>query len=278
MKLTLSTLRTHIAELKLEHSTLRTHIAALSFLLLGSLLLVLASHVKTPWLSVLLLNVGSFIIASVVMTLIFRFWQLRGLLDDLFRHVGVAEQIQRARLSGCSVSFYEIVPGEELFTESNRLDLMVSYAATWRNTHESQLERFLARADAQLNVVLPDPDVKTTLNELGTRFGLESGEVERRIRESATFFQHLGVGARGTVRIYYFARAPHFTFYRFNNRVVFASYRHRQARGPVLTLIGGRGGEFYDWIRDEWYGITREGLASGITREFHVSRQAGPQL
>lgn len=258
--------------MKYERSTLRMAIVALGFLLLGVLALVVGSNVETRWLSVLALNTGAFIIASVVMALIFEFWQLRGLLEDLFRQTGVAEQIHRSQITGFSVSFHDNVPWEELFRESNRLDLMVSWASTWRNTHHIRLQNFLARDDAELDVVLPDPEVRSTLEELGTRFGMDPEEVKRKITGATEFFQQLGAGAHGIVRIYYLARAPHFTFYRFNNRAVFASYRHRPGRGTVLTLVANRGGEFYEWIRDEWYGITRDGLASGMIRQFYVSR------
>lgn len=258
--------------MKFERSTERTIIVALAFLIVGFLLLTFGSNVEPKWLSALAVNVGSFIIASVVMAVIFQFWQLRGLIDDLFRQARVAEQIQRAQLSGFSVSFYDNVPWDEMFNESNRLDLMVAYAATWRNTHQARLERFVSRNDSGLEVVLPDPEVTPTLEELARRFNMSPEEVRQRIIDATEFFKRLGTNARGVVRIYYHVRAPQFTFYRFNNRAVFATYRHRPGRGPILTLVSKRGGEFYEWIRDEWYGITRDGCGSGLTRLYYDSR------
>ena len=249
-----------------QRSTENTVIAALIGLLVGAAFLIIGAHLETTWISVLLINIGSFIIASVVMALIFEFWQLRGLLDDLFRYARIAEQIQRAQLSGFSVSFYDNVPWDELFKESNRLNIFVAYASTWRNTHDTHLQEFVSKRDTSLEVVLPDPEIPEIISELALRFGISGDDVTKRIREAFEYFRGLGNHAQRVVRVYYLQRAPQFTFYRFNNRAVFASYRHRPGRGTILTLVANRGGEFYEWIRDEWYGITRDGLNAGITR------------
>ncbi len=164
-----------------EHSTQNTIIAALGALVFGGLLLVIGAHVEVSWISILLLNVGSFIIASVVMTLIFEFWQLRGLIKDLFRHAQVAEQLQRSQLSGFSVSFHDNVPWNDLFSESNRLNLFVAYATTWRNAHLAKLQHLVATEGAQLEVVLPDPDLPEILTELGKRFSARPDEIKSRI-------------------------------------------------------------------------------------------------
>jgi hypothetical protein len=259
-----------------ERATTRTVIAALVFLFLGTLALVTGANVEMKWLSSLLTSVGSFVIASVVMTLIFEFWQLRGLVEDLFRHAGVAEQISRAQIGGFSVSLSDNVPWEELFLESNRLDLMVAYGATWRNTHHRRLERFIARAEAELQVVLPDPDSDVTMNELARRFEMPVQELRGRINEAAQFFRQLANGAPGWVRIHFLPRAPHFTFYKFSNRAVFASYRHSPGRGAILTLVAKGGGELYEWIRGEWYGIVGSKPGAGLTRLVFDSRAPEP--
>jgi hypothetical protein len=260
--------------MKLSHSGLRTVAVALLFLLLGSLTLVAGANASQLWLSTLLSNIGAFVIASVAMALIFEFWQLRGLLNDLFAAAKVSEQLQRAQLSGFSVSFYDNIPWDELFRESNRLDLMIAYGTTWRNTHLTRLRRFLERKDAKLKIVLPDPVSHSTVDELARRFSFNHDEMRRRIEEAFEFFKALGENAGGEVEIYYCIKAPLFTFYRFNNRVVFATYRHRLGRGPILTLVGNRGGEFYEWVRDEWYGITRDGVNAGITRRVYPLHKA----
>jgi hypothetical protein len=150
--------------------------------------------------------------------------------------------------------------------------MMVAYASTWRNTNQTRLEIFVARDGAELEVVLPNPGNSSILQELGTRFGSTPDEVRQKIVAAKDFFEMIGQKAQGIVRIFYIDRAPHFTFYRFNNRAVYASYRHRPGRGTIMTLIATRGGELYEWIRDEWYGIRRDGLDSGMTQVVYESK------
>jgi len=38
--------------------------------------------------------------------------------------------------------------------------------------------------------------------------------------------------------------------------------------------MGDRGGDLYDWIRKEWYGLIQEGVSSGLTREVYSNRPA----
>lgn len=250
--------------MKFEKTTERTVIAALIGLIVGGLLIVGGTYVQLRWVSILLLNCGSFVIASVVMALIFEFWQLRALLDDLFRQVRRNEQLQRAQLSGFSVSFHDNLPWDELFSESSRLDVFVTYAATWRNAQRSKLEKFVSHADAALEVILPDPDNKTIIGELAARFGMNPEDLAKRIKDATDDFISLARSAKGSVKVYYCQRAPHFSFYRFNNRVVYASYRHQPGRGAILTLVGNRGGELYEWVRAEWYGVKD---AADLTRQ-----------
>ena len=209
-----------------------------------------------PW-SALWAHVGSFVIASVVMALLFQFWQYRALLDDLFKRVRSADYWLRAGLSGFSASIHDDVPWDELFRNNDRLSLMVAYARTWRNSHQSRLEAFVGRPRTTLNVVLPDPDVEDTMTELGRRFHTTPDDVGKSIREARAFFEALGDRAHenSTVAIYLLPRAPLFTFYLFNSRVVFATYRHRPGRGPIVTLLADRGGELYAWLEEEWQGI-----------------------
>lgn len=231
---------------------------ALAGVLIGGILIWVADAevVAMPW-SALAAHVGSFVIASVVMAVIFQFWQYRALLDDLFKRVRSAECWSRAGLGGFSASIYDDVPWDGLFKSNDRLRLMVAYARTWRNSHQSKLEAFVERPRTTLQVVLPDPDVEDTMTELGRRFNMTPNSVADSIREARAFFEALGGKAHenSTVAVYLLPRAPLFTFYLFSSRGVFATYRHRRGRGPIVTLLAERGGELYAWLEEEWQGI-----------------------
>lgn len=255
----------------------RTFLLAVLGILVGGVLLVIGANVSPTWLSILLFNVGAFVIASVAMALIFQFWQLRSLLDDLYEHARITTQLRQARLSGFSVAFHDGVPWEELFTGSASLQLMVAYAATWRNAQQARLEALVDKAGSRLEVILPNPEAVEVCEELGRRFDTNVDETKKRIEEAIQFYRVLQSRTKGTMRIYLYNRPPLFTFYIFDRRAVFTTYRHSRGRGPILTLMADRGGEMFTWLTEEWNAITgAESKSSGVVRELTLEMPTAP--
>lgn len=161
----------HCTLMRLEKARSGTLLIA-AIAIAGSLLLfLLAREVEPHWASIPLRHVGSFILASVALALIFEFWLRRRFLDDMFEAAGVTQQLRRSGITGFSVSFYDNVPWAELFSNNNRLDIVFSYAQTWRNRYRPQLQELLNRQGARLRVVFPDVDCDVAINELAHRFG-----------------------------------------------------------------------------------------------------------
>ena len=81
-----------------------------------------------------------------------------------------------------------------------------------------------------------------------------------RVEEAIEFFKELGNSANqnSAVTIYLFQRTFQFSFYRFSQGAVVASYSHRRDRGGIITLLADRGGELYGWTGDEWNQITSD--------------------
>lgn len=252
--------------IRAERTKLRTWVAALSAVILAILLMVLGGAVRLSWLSILLYNIGSFLLASVVIALIFEFWQLKIFLEELFEEAKITDQVRRARILGFSTTFHDGVAWEELFERSSQLDILFVYGSTWRNTHQHRLEKLLARPRSRLGVVLPDRENTVVLAEMAERFGRTPEDLRARIQEAEEFFRGLAERLPGEVTIYALGRSPTFTFYRFNTKAVFTTYRHSPGKGGIITMVVDREGEFYEWIRAEWHGITREGVRNGMTR------------
>lgn len=257
-----------------KESDLKTAVAALVLILVGVLLLVLGANLDPGWRAALAYNVGSFIVASVVLALIWQFWQVRGFLDDMFKEARIADTLKRARITHFFTSFHDPVPWDDLFAGSKSLDILFAYAHTWRNTHRTRLERLLRSSDAKLNIVLPDPDNEVVMAEMALRFGYTPDGLKERVHEAKQYFEELATRGEGRVSIYYLARSLTFTFYRFSSGAVFTTYRHKPGRGAVITLVCEREGELYGWIRDEWYGIVEEAVRSGAARLAFQSQTA----
>ncbi|MCY4485093.1 MAG: hypothetical protein OXC12_19660 [Spirochaetaceae bacterium] len=239
--------------MKLERFAWKTIVALLVGLVGGILLLVLASR------DTLLHDIGAILTTSVTMSLIFQLWLLKDLLRDLFDNVRSAEHWSRSGVRGFYTNFHG-VPWDDLFEKSDRLSLMVAYARTWRNTHQTELTDFVSVPGRSIEVILPDPSSDTSMAEYGRRFNTSSDEISHRVTEAIEFFKALGRNAhqQSRVTIYLFQRTFQFSFYRFSQGAVIASYSHRRDRGGIITLVADRGGDLYRWAGDEWDQITSD--------------------
>ncbi len=260
--------------MKFKKAKNTTIVASIIGILFGAILMLIGQSTSINWLCVLLTHTGSFVIASVAIALIFQFWQMRGLLEELLSATRWAEQIEASGISGFSTNFHDSVQWDKFFDRkrSNRLNIMFAYASTWRNAHQQHLEEFLSDGQTKVEVVLPDPEVTVIMEEMAFRFSMSVNELKNKIHDAFLFFKNLGDNTPGEVRIYYIPRALTFSFYRFNNHVVLASYRHRPTRGSIMTLTAERGGDLYGWIREEWYGIVGNNEVAGIAREAYSSQ------
>ena len=219
--------------MKLERFASKTIIALLLGLLLGIVLLLFAKR------DGILHDIGAILTTSVTMSLIFQLLLLKDLLRDLFDNVRSAEHWSRSGVRGFYTNFHD-VPWADLFEKSDRLSLMVAYARTWRNTHQAELSNFVAVPDRTLEVILPDPSSHVSMVEYGRRFNISSDQMSELVREAIRFFTTLGENAhqRSSVTIYLFQRTLQFSFYRFSQGAVIASYSHRRERGGIITLLG----------------------------------------
>ena len=240
--------------MKLERFSWKTIIALLVGLLIGVLLLVFGKRDS------FLHDVGAILSTSVTMSLIFQLWLLKDLLKDLFNYVRSADHWTRSGVSGFYLDFHdEKLPWADLFANSDRLSLMVAYARTWRNTHQTQLRDFVSTPGRSIEVILPDPCSDDSMTEYGRRFNATPDEMRSRVSEAIEFFKELGKSAneKSTVAIFLFNRTFQLSFYRFSQGAIVASYSHRRERGGIITLLADRGGDLYEWTGDEWDQITK---------------------
>src|SRR5207248_11164388 len=87
------------------------------------------------------------------------------------------------------------------------------------------------------------------------RFEMEPDEVKGAIEDAKEFFEHRKKKSKGTVELYFTRILPVFSFYRFNNKVVFALYNHRLGRLPVPSFVCDEEGFLFRYFTDEFEGI-----------------------
>ncbi len=247
-------------------SWLRTAVAGAIGLIVGSALIFVAIRLPGTWYGTLLLNLGSTVIASVALVLIFDYWQKDALFREFFRFAKSAEQLQAARISGFSSTFQDQIPWEELFAKSTHLDILFAYGSSWRGTHGHRIDAMLAKGHATLGVILPDPDNDGVVSDLAARFKVDAAAMRVKIKDALDFFRAKRAAFPDKVSMFVTTKTLTHTFYRFNNEAVLSMYRYRENRGGVPTFVADRGGELYEFVRAEWYGLTEEGVASGAVR------------
>lgn len=234
-------------------SWLRTVSVALFILLVGLGLLWLGDGMpeNSGWRA-FLFNLGSFVVATVAIGLIFQFWQLRGLIEDLRREVGMTEEFTRSGIRTFATEFHNNIPWAELFARSDRARIAFAYGRTWRNSQKAVLHSFLARQGTSLEVVLPNPSNGVVIDEMALRFDTKPSELVGRIEEAARDFEQLVATTAGSVQIRYYDASLLFSFYLFNGGAVFSTYCHGPDRGSVVTLQLDASGEFYRWLTEQW--------------------------
>ena len=116
------------------------------------------------------------------------------------------------------------------------------------------LQELARRDDAQLRVVLPDRSDRATVSDLARRFAYTDDVLVQYITDSENAFRALAsaIDCRAHVEVWYLARTPVFSLYRFDDTCVGALYHHRRNRDPVPAFTVERGGTLYEFFTGEF--------------------------
>ncbi len=172
--------------------------------------------------------------------------------------VDLAQAIQRKPETGqavhCFTDFNDI--GDEwslLFRGSAKLDLLLMYGATWRNTYRKDIQKLLLQPGSLLRVVLPEIERPNSALELSAeRLGYSKTELRDRVALAASEFSTIA----NAEQIQLYATTRYFTYaaYLFAEGGVLALYSFKQERVPTPAFVVGSGQilEFlqtdFDWL------------------------------
>jgi hypothetical protein len=255
-----------------ERTSLRTRLLAGFAFLLGGLLLLAANgwdRLRVHAIATSLVkDFGSLLIASVTVAVLWETFAKRAFIDELLHKaqasVGeliartvLAKELQEAGLRAFTMDFSHRVDWLDLFKNARRVDLFFSYARSWMNMNNAQLEELARRDGARVRVVVPDPENARIVSELARRF--EKAEEEIRTSIVATkddlirvFVGQFENGPRSDFSLYYANTAPQFAFYRFDSRCVVTMYKHRKGRGGVPVFEAEEGGRYICSFSRRW--------------------------
>jgi hypothetical protein len=215
-----------------------------------------------PIRAVVLREIGVLLFATVALTLLWDLVGKRAFADEILAKANMSRDLADAGINVFTADFRDHrIPWPELFKCSNKLDIFVSYASTWRNIHLSEIEHLLSRRDGRVRVILSDPENDDLLEVLAKRFGKEKEFLKKQIEESIKFWQErnqeskAGKDDKDKVEIYLTPIAPFFTFYLFTAKAVAAFYNHRMGRIPVPAFVCDEEGYMFRYLSEEFEGI-----------------------
>lgn len=207
-------------------------------------------------------HAGALIFVTGLLHLLWELYGKRVFLDEVLVKTGVA---QAARLTGVREAydnFQALSDWTRLFSAVKELDILVSYARTWRNAHLQELRTLVGTPGVRVRLILPDPDDDAAVGTLAERYATTVEEVRNRISEAAREF--VGLGA--AVRVWYMKGAPMYSWYRFDDLAVMSFYNHQVDRSPVPAFIVEQGGVLFTFAKSDFEKL----LASDRVREFII--------
>jgi hypothetical protein len=202
-------------------------------------------------LQALVNNLGSILVVSVALALIWEFIGKRSFTKEILETARTSTDVHAAGITRIGMNYVDDADWEALFHGVQKLDIFVAYGRTWRNSHISKLRRVAEDGGARIRVYLPDPDDAYTLSVLAERFDMPESRLRDAINESKAEFSSLQQAGNAQVEVYFRKGDMVFSCYRFDAIAVATLYTHSRARGQVPVIVCRSGGSFYEFIRGE---------------------------
>lgn len=230
----------------------RTLLAALLGVALGVFLLWLAdrSFVSREWQSIVT-NVGGIVIATALLTVGWELIGKRAFADEVLAKARLSTDVVAAGIERVTDQYLEDVEWASLIEGATKVDIVVAYASTWRNTHRERLQKIANTKSARMRIFLPDPDDAETMSILAGRFNMSSDDVAGRIREAIEDFSAMSRPQGADMTVFVRGGDVVFSCYRFDSRAVLTLYSHtRERRNRVPTFVV-RSGDLFTFVYEE---------------------------
>ncbi|MGO9296699.1 MAG: hypothetical protein ACLP52_22960 [Streptosporangiaceae bacterium] len=236
-------------------------VLGLSFVIAGGLLLWWSG--TSEWKSnepvqAFLGQLGGLVLATGLLAVAWDLFGRRAFADEVLAKARLSADVAQAGIVRVTNQYLAEVEWATLFRNVSKLDIVVAYGATWRNTHRASLQQVARQSDARIRIFLPDPDDDRTVAVLADRFNTASADLVAKINEAIRDFQSLAVPGGATIEVWLRAGDAVFSCYRFDSNAVLTLYSHgRERRSQVPTFVIG-GGELFDFVYSELTAIAAQ--------------------
>ena len=227
-----------------------------------------------PWLQALLEQLGSLLIASVALYVLWELAAKRSFAQEILAYSRLSADIADSGVVRLGIDYKTLPDWPELFRRATTLDVFFLYGATWRASHDSKLKEMLQRSGTRVRICLPklDPSDDSDLELLARRLGKNLDKVKTLITDAVTEFNALGDGRPGTIEVVQ-RSAPHvFAAYKFDDTIVVTMYSNVPGRVDVPTFLIRKPGTLYDFFETELSALfadkpVSDGAKPDVTRE-----------
>lgn len=235
--------------------TMGTVIMALISLLFGVACLLVAGSVewfeRNPGWQNVLNNLGGAVITSLALFSVWELWGRRAYTHEILETSQFANTVKASGVTKIGMEYLTDPDWNNLFQGTDKVDIFVAYANTWRNHNRTNLQRVVENTDGRVRVILPNGANDTVIDALANRFDMTAADLRQKIVDAVRGYEGIAKSAKGTVEIYLHDTIPLFSCYRLDNSAVLTPYTHRQDRMEVPTIVC-KGGSLYQWIRQEF--------------------------
>lgn len=226
---------------------------SLATALAGVLLLVVAENGPFwPWVAALLESLAGILLASVALGALWEYTGRRAFLDLVLERVGLAKSIERSGLLNVTNQYLKDVPWDDLIRSARHVDLLFSYARTWRSTHQAALRDLFTRSDTRIRIVLPDHQDEGLMEALGRSYDKTPDEVREGVLDALAFFEELRAAGKANVSLKLHPNPPAYSYYRFDDRAIITLYRNSVKKGLVPVLDCRDGGVLFQMTKDDF--------------------------
>jgi hypothetical protein len=252
-------------------------IIAIIFVIVGILLILLT--VGKSWagklqiVQVLVQELGALIFVTATITIMWELAAKRAFLDEILVKTQVSRDVALAGLLKITQRFVDDIDWRGYIEKASKIDIFFAYGRTWCGAHEEHLKTAIKNNSARVRVVLPDPNDQDTVSELARRFESTPGDLKARVQESLDYFKRLRAEAQdkgGSLELWLLPKSPVFSFYRFDHIGILATYKHQKGRGNVPTFVFEQGGTLYDFMRQEFDAMIKDG---GLAAKVNLGKE-----
>lgn len=205
---------------------------------------------NSPWQSTWN-QIAGLVVATGLITVAWELLGKRRFAAEVLAKARLSTDVVDAGITRVTDQYLEDVEWADLFEGANKIDMVVAYARTWRNTHAHRLRSVAARSGTRLRFFLPDPDDEVTMRVLAARFNQDPHSLAATVREAVSEFSALATQGGGRVEVYVRPGDAVFSCYRFDGRAVLTLYSHARERRTSVPTFGVRGGQLFKFVYEE---------------------------